>query len=102
MFLISVSGCSAGLNKLFVCGASAGVSVGSRAAMARLVCATVITNLVKSVAKTNSGGGGKLGLMEGKRRGWGGEPGDGPLTASFQLQFCLGNSFQSHRFSLGD
>lgn len=72
MFLISVSGFSARLNKLFVCGASAGVSVGSRAAMARLVCATVITNLVKSVAKTNSGGGGKLGLMEGERRGWGG------------------------------
>lgn len=69
MFLISVSGCSAGLNKLFVCGASAGVSVGSRAVVARLVCATVITNLVKSVAKTNSGGGGKLGLMEGERRG---------------------------------
>lgn len=47
MFLISFLGCYAVLNKLFVYVASAGVSLGSQAAMARLVCVTVITNLGK-------------------------------------------------------
>lgn len=47
MFLISLSGCYAELNKLFVCVAPAGVSLGSQAAAVRLVCATVITNLAK-------------------------------------------------------
>lgn len=47
MFLIRFLGCYAVLNKLFVYVASAGVSLGSQAAMARLVCVTVITNLGK-------------------------------------------------------
>lgn len=47
MLLISFLGCYAVLNKLFVYVASAGVSLGSQAAMARLVCVTVITNLGK-------------------------------------------------------
>lgn len=47
VFLISLSGCYAELNKLFVCVASAGVSQGSQATAVRLVCATVITNLAK-------------------------------------------------------
>lgn len=67
VFLISLSGCYAELNKLFVCVASAGVSLGSQAAAVRLVCATVITNLAKVQWKQTAAVEGKLGLMEEER-----------------------------------
>lgn len=92
VLLISLSGCYTELNKLFVCVASAGVSLDSQAVAVRLVCATVITNLAKVQWKQTVAVERKLRMMEEERESQG-EREPVRRWSSFQRQCRAGNSF---------